>query len=59
MEEPGRLRRTIEVKIIDGSWTFLIPQQFLADSGVDYSIHSSFIVSADGTVGAGGDEGWF
>ena len=44
--------------MIGGNWTLMIPQQFLADHGVDYSIKSSFLVLPDGTV-LGDEGGWF
>jgi hypothetical protein len=57
-QNPGGFTEKFEVKKIGGNWTFMIPQQFLADHGVDYSIKSSFLVLPDGTV-LGDDGGWF
>ena len=57
-QNPGGFTEKFEVKKIGGNWTFMIPQQFLADHGVDYSIRSSFLVLPDGTV-LGDEGGWF
>lgn len=57
-QNPGGFQEHFEVKIIDKKWTFMIPQQFLADCGTDFNVHSSFLVTPDGTVVAD-DGGWF
>lgn len=56
-QNPGAFTEKFEVKKIGGNWTFMIPQQFLADHGVDHSIECSFLVLPDGTV-LGDDGGW-
>jgi len=31
-----------EIVRMGGKWTFILPQQWLVDSGVDFNVHSSF-----------------
>jgi hypothetical protein len=57
-KNPGGFSEKFEVKKIDNKWTFMIPQQFLADHGVDFDLRSSFTVAPDGTVN-GDDGSWF
>ena len=48
--------------MLGGKWTFILPQQWLVDSGVDFNVHGTFLVLADGSpAGAaeGDDEGWW
>ena len=54
----GKLEK-FEIVPLGGKWTFVIPQQWLIDSGVDFHVHSSFIVDPGGAPSGSDDEGWF
>ncbi|WP_185938299.1 eCIS core domain-containing protein [Geodermatophilus aquaeductus] len=54
-QNPGGFSEKFEVKKLTGDWTLLIPQQFLADSGVDFAVHSTFRVSGEGNVEQDGE----
>ena len=63
---PGGFDEKFEVVKLSGKWTFLIPQQWLADSGVNFDVHAVFVAQpggagGGGTAGEGEDEGggWF
>ena len=56
----GTLER-FEIKQLGGKWTFVVPQPWLVDSGVDFNVRGSFVVQADGspTAPAEGGDSWF
>ena len=57
-KHPSGGTERFEVVRMGGKWTFVVPQQWLVDSGVDFPVHSTFVVLPDGSTG-GDDEGWF
>lgn len=46
-KHPSGLTEKFEVVRMGGKWTFIVPQQWLVDSGVDFNVHSSFVVPPD------------
>ncbi len=61
-KHPDGTLEKFEIKMLGGKWTFILPQQWLVDSGVDFNVHGTFLVLADGSpAGAaeGDDEGWW
>ena len=44
----GTLER-FEIKMLGGKWTFILPQQWLVDSGVDFNVHGTFLVLPHGS----------